>query len=163
MIYVGIDNGVTTGGIVALSDHPGPPIAMTTFPTQKPRSRTEVDIKALSGWVSDICGLLEGVTFIIEEPNNSRNPSTAYSVASCFHSIRGMLDRCDTKWHRVTPQRWQKAILGKLEKGQTKPAALTKAKQLWPDEKWLATPRSRTPHTGLVDAALIAEYGRIKL
>jgi hypothetical protein len=51
-------------------------------------------------------------------------------------------------------------MLGNVEKGQTKPAALSKARQLWPGETWLATARSSKPHEGLIDAALIAEWAR---
>jgi len=38
---------------------------------------------------------------------------------------------------------------------------LLKARQLWPDETWLASPRCTKPHDGMIDAALIAEYARI--
>jgi hypothetical protein len=58
------------------------------------------------------------------------------------------------------PQAWQRVMLPNCAKGDTKPAALAKAKQLWPAETWLATNRSTKPHDGLVDAALIAEFGR---
>jgi len=47
-------------------------------------------------------------------------------------------------------------------KGDTKPAAKAKAQQLWPDEQWLATPRCKKAHDGMIDGALIAEYARIK-
>jgi hypothetical protein len=35
---------------------------------------------------------------------------------------------------------------------------LAKANELAPDETWLATKRSSTPHDGMVDAFLIARY-----
>jgi hypothetical protein len=53
-------------------------------------------------------------------------------------------------------------MLGKVPAGKTKEYALTKARELWPDETFYATARCSTPHTGIVDAALIAEYGRIQ-
>jgi hypothetical protein len=40
----------------------------------------------------------------------------------------------------------------------TKVLALAKASELAPDETWLATKRSSTPHDGMVDAFLIARY-----
>jgi hypothetical protein len=56
---------------------------------------------------------------------------------------------------------WQDVMLGKrLAKGMTKVAALASANKLWPTERWLATTRSKTPHDGMVDAALIARYNR---
>lgn len=40
-----------------------------------------------------------------------------------------------------------------------KKRSLAAARHLWPDEDWLATPKSRIPHDGFIDAALIAIYG----
>jgi hypothetical protein len=54
-------------------------------------------------------------------------------------------------------------MLGKVPKGETKAYARAKAAQIWPDEDWLATPRSKTANMGYVDAALIAEFYRRKL
>jgi hypothetical protein len=51
-------------------------------------------------------------------------------------------------------------MLPGCKSGETKPRALEVASRTWPEEDWLATPRSSKPHEGLIDAALIAEYGR---
>ena len=160
-IYIGIDNGVTTGGMVALG-HCGSIIAMSPILKTKHRSRNEIDISATAEWFHIVCdGWPENATFIVEEPNNSRNASTAYSVASCFHGLRGLIcSKSLPKFRRITPQSWQKKMLGKFAKGESKVVALARARELWPDEDWLATKRCSTPHTGLVDAALIGEYGR---
>lgn len=163
MIIIGIDNGVTSGGIMAISEAHGQIIDMTTMPVRKHRSRNEVDIRAFHLWISRVTGgNLSNADYVIEEPNNSRNASTAYSVASCFHSFRGFFETKMLNWHRITPQSWQKAMLGKVPKGETKAYALAKARELWADEKFLASSRCKTPHAGLVDAALIAEYYRQK-
>lgn len=162
MIYIGIDNGIS-GGIAVLSDMAGvAPIALSMIPSLRHRSRNEIDIAALDAWLASIGnGWHIGATYIIEEPNNSRNAGTAYSVAASFHSIRGYLIAKQRRWHRITPQAWQRVMLPGCAAGDTKPAALAKARQLWPTETWKATPRCTTPHVGIVDAALIAEYGRI--
>jgi hypothetical protein len=68
--------------------------------------------------------------------------------------------------HEITsPLTWQKVFWTKpkMPKGRkfdTKAAALKAAKQLWPLQDWRKNSRCTTPHDGLVDAALIAEYGR---
>jgi len=62
------------------------------------------------------------------------------------------------EWLRVTPQSWQKAILGKVPKGDTKKYALAKAKATWSDS-FTKNARCKVPHEGLIDAALIALYG----
>jgi len=161
VIYIGIDNGLT-GGLVALSDHHGLIVGKLAMPQSRYRSRNEINIRAIHIWLSEVTGgNLSNAEYVIEEPNNSRNPSTAYSVASSFHSMRGFFEAKLLHFHRITPQSWQTAMLGKLVKGESKPAALAKARQIWPDEKWLPTKRHRTPDEGLIDAALIAEYARI--
>ena len=160
MITIGIDNGIS-GGLVALSTHHGLIIGMIPMPSAKYKSRNEVNVKAVHLWLTEITGgNLSNADYIIEEPNNSRTPSTAYSVSSSFHSLRGFFETKFLPFQRITPQSWQKAMLGKVPTGETKPYALAKAKKLWPKEKWLATQRCSTPHEGLIDAALIAEYGR---
>jgi hypothetical protein len=161
-IIVGIDNGIS-GGIVAISEAHGKIIAMTTMPVRKHRTRNEVCVRYFHAWLTSVTGgNLSNADYVIEEPNNSRNASTAYSVASSFHSLRGFFETKMLNWHRITPQSWQKAMLGKVPKGETKERALSKAHYLWPDEPFHASPRCKTAHEGLVDAALIAEYYRLK-
>lgn len=158
-IVIGIDNGVS-GGVCVLSGHHGLIVGCFPMPVQKVTSRTEVNVCDLVLMLDKVDHKWRGGVVFIEEPNNSRTPSTAYSVAASFHAVRGMLDIYDVATVRITPQRWQRAMLGKVPTGQTKPAALAKARMLWPDETWLASPRCKVPHDGMVDAALIAEYGR---
>lgn len=160
-LYIGIDNGIS-GALVALGQC-GSFIVAIPMPSKQWRKRNEVDVRAIHKWLSEVTnGNLSNAEYVIEEPNNSRTPSTAYSVASSFHSLRGFFDTKFLPFDRITPQSWQKAMLGKVPAGKTKEYALTKARELWPDETFYATARCSTPHTGIVDAALIAEYGRIQ-
>jgi len=161
MIYIGIDNGLT-GALVALSDHPGAPIAMAVMPTQSKAKGNEVDAHGVFDWIAKLeSKSKDSVCVILEIPGkHSPGLQALCSMWDSFGAIRGVLAARFYRHHRIAPQTWQKAILGNVEKGNTKPAALSKARQLWPDESWLATPRSTKPHEGLVDAALIAEYGR---
>lgn len=163
MIYIGIDNGIS-GGLCAISDHGGSIIAHRTMPVSKrTKKRKEIDIRALHIWLTETTGEnLSNAVYVLEEPNNSRNASTAYSVASSFHSLRGFFETKMLNWHRITPQSWQKAMLGKFPAGESKNYALAKARELWTNETFQATERCKTPHQGIVDAALIAEYARIK-
>ena len=56
----------------------------------------------------------------------------------------------------VRPQEWQRVMLA----GQPAGSEYLVAARLWPQAEWRVSERSRKPHGGLVDAALIAEYGR---
>jgi len=162
MIYIGIDNGLT-GALVALSDHPGPPIAMTIMPTRGKAKGNEVDGGALRQWIQSVSGgFFGGITVILETPGkHSPGAQALCSMWDSYGCIRGILESRGIRHHRIAPQQWQKKMLVGCAKGDTKPAALAKARQLWPQESWLASPRCSKPHDGMIDAALIAEYGRI--
>jgi len=173
MIYVGIDNGLT-GGLVALTDYAGEIFQLSVMPTQGKAKGSEVDCVAVRNFLDSLGGH-EQITVILETPgkqgvrfkgrDGKMKQGGSLSLCSMwdgYGAIRSILETRGIRHHRIAPQTWQKAMLGNIAKGQTKPAALSKAKQLWPVEKWLKTPRCTTPHLGLVDAALIAEYGRIK-
>ncbi len=59
----------------------------------------------------------------------------------------------------VRAQTWTRAM--HRAKGATaKIRSVKTAQMIWPKHPFLATARSRVPHPGLVDSALIAEYGR---
>jgi hypothetical protein len=62
----------------------------------------------------------------------------------------------------VYPQTWQRAVLGKFPAGQSKATALRTARRLWPFSDFLATPKSRKPHDGMIDAALIGFFGTLQ-
>ena len=159
-VIIGIDNGLT-GGLVAISASSGLIIERWVMPTQGKAKGNEVAgdsvLMFLDKWDrSDITALLE------TPGKHSPGVQALCSMWDSFGAIRAVLETRGIRHHRIAPVTWQKAMLGNVEKGQTKPAALSKARQLWPDENWLATARSSKPHEGLIDAALIAEYGRIK-
>lgn len=160
MIYIGIDNGLT-GGLVALSDHPGPPIASMPMPTRGKSKGNEIN--AWTVW-DFICTHRDNdVTVILETPGkHSPGVQALCSMWDSYGAIRGVLESRGIRHHRITPQAWQKVMLPGCAKGDTKPAALARARQLWPAETWLASPRCSKPHDGMIDAALIAEFGRVR-
>lgn len=160
MIYIGIDNGLT-GGLTALSDYPGPPIAMAVMPTRGKAKGNEVDAVAIWNWLR-MMGDTNKLNVILETPGkHSPGAQALCSMWDSYGCIRGILESRGIRHHRITPQAWQKVMLVGCKAGDTKPAALARCRQLWPGESWLATARSTKPHEGLIDAALIAEYGRI--
>ena len=154
-ITVGVDNGIS-GGLVAL----GPLshiIGMLPMPSKKARKGNEVDVVAVWDWIAS---LESPATVVIEEPGGSKSAKAATSMAGSFHALRAMCEIKKLRWHRVTPQAWQKAMLPGCKAGDTKPRAKAAVAALWPSEKFLATPRCKVAHEGLVDAALIAEWAR---
>ena len=132
---------------------------MIIMPIQGKKRGNEVDIVKVWEWLQSL-GNLDGVTVVVEKPNNAQTPSTAASMADSFGVMRALLALKSIRHVFISPQSWQKAMLPNCQKGQTKVYALSVAKQLWPHETWLATPRCKVPDSGLVDASLIGEYAR---
>jgi hypothetical protein len=158
MTYCSIDNGIS-GAAVILSELAGAaPVSMTVMPVQAKKRGNQVDIEALWMWLEPYVS--DDLTVVVEKPNNAQTPSTAASMADSFGVVRAMLALKRIRHVFISPQSWQKAMLPNCQTGQTKNYALTVAKQLWPQEDFLATPRSKVPHPGIVDALLIGEHAR---
>lgn len=160
MIYIGIDNGLN-GALVAISEH-GSVIDSAVMPTRGKTKGNEVDPLAIWNWICDLDEPTANICAILETPGkHSPGVMALCSMWDSYGAIRSLLETRSIRHHRIAPQKWQKAILIGCAKGDTKPAAKAKAKQLWPVETWLKSARCTTAHTGLIDAALIAEFGRI--
>jgi hypothetical protein len=160
-MYIGVDNGLT-GALVALSDLPGvAPIASLVMPTQGNAKGNEVNVREVWAWLSQ--WKVDDITVILETPGkHSPGVNALCSMWDSYGALRSLFETRYIKHHRIAPQTWQAVMLPSCEKGQTKPFALSVACRLWPQEKWLASDRSKKPHEGLIDAALIGEYGRRK-
>lgn len=158
-IYIGVDNGVT-GGLVALSPQ-SQIIASLRMPTLKARAGKEIDIATVHQWISEIDSR-EKIQVVIEEPGGSKSAMAAKSMSGSFHALRALCVIKGLRWHRITPAKWQKAMLPGCAAGETKPRALSCARELWPSETFIPA-GCRVPDEGLIDAALIGEYARRNL
>ena len=64
--------------------------------------------------------------------------------------------------NQVPARTWTKRIHKQAPRSKCpKTRSLWVARHVWPKETWLASERSRVPHDGLIDAALIAMYGHL--
>jgi len=89
---VGIDNGLS-GGIAILSQHNGSIIASAAMPCKERGGKNEVDIYTLYQWLRDkLNGRLTSASYYIEEPCGSKSLGAALSMASSFHSLRGLME-----------------------------------------------------------------------
>lgn len=160
MIYIGIDNGLS-GGLAAIMPCGDP--TCIAMPTRGKAKGNEVDALAVADWLDSIKDSFEdGLRVVIETPGKfSKGIQAVSSMWDSYGALRAVCEVKRIRHYRIAPQHWQKVMMPGCKKGDTKPAALQKARQLWPNEAFLATDRSTKPHEGLIDAALIAEYGRI--
>lgn len=156
-VIIGVDNGIS-GGLCAISSHDGSVIESIAMPTEEVSGKTEVYVRGLWGWLDHFSPL--STLIAIEEPlRHAKSSQAMRSMSISFGKIVGLCEAIEYPIHRVQVKEWQDVELGKrLAKGQTKVKALAVASSLWPEEDWLATSRSRIPHDGMIDAALIAHY-----
>lgn len=162
MTYIGIDNGLD-GGIVAVNG--AEIISQMVTPTKALGKGRMVDLFKLDIFLGSF---EEPVTVIVETAmKHSAGNLALCSTWFSFGMIRATLELREFRFHVITPQVWQKEFwtrpkLAKNQKFDTKAAALNAASQLWPRHDWTKSERAVKAHDGLVDAALIAEYGRRK-
>jgi len=155
-VIVGVDNGIS-GGLCAISNWSGDVIEHRQMPTETRNGKSEVDVVALIGWLDQF---KKDLVVCIEEPlKHAKSSQAMRSMSISFGKIDGACTALGFPVVRVQVKEWQDVILGKrLAKGVTKTVALQKASALWPNETWLASSRSKVPHDGIVDAALISYY-----
>lgn len=72
---------------------------------------------------------------------------------------RGLLWALEIPHLLVRPQAWKQTVLTGTPKD--KAAAVAWVQRHHPEASLKATPRSRTPHDGMADAACLAEYARL--
>jgi len=166
VFYYGIDCGLK-GGLVCISDK-GKLVITRTMPVIVEGKKSRIDISSLAVLFADL-GQQQGCqTFIVENPGgHAPSAQGLRSMTYSFAVIEALLVNYGLKYHTVTARTWQKEFWQrpKLPTGvkfDTKQAALLAANNLWPSQSWLPSKRHRKPHDGLVDAALLAEYGRRK-
>lgn len=185
MILIGIDN--VPGGAAAISAASGLLIESIAMPTktrthlfEKTTKRrvagktvkttalaedNEIDSRALVQWIKRVTDSRPCTILIEECPEDAQQKSTMRSMGISYGILIGSIEASLPEYRLKVVRSgnpkdsWQRAMFGALDKGETKPAAIAKAREFWPDEAWLATPRSKTPHMGMVDAALIARHG----
>jgi hypothetical protein len=161
-VLIGVDNGIS-GAMVAISAYHGKVIDKILMPTRPSDRSRECDATAVCEWIERFTRT-DDIAVALETPSKHSPGTLALcSMWDCYGAIRGILESCGIQHVRIAPRTWQSVMLGKVPKGETKAYARAKAREIWHDEDWLATPRSKTANMGYIDAALIAEFYRRKL
>jgi hypothetical protein len=162
-IYGGIDPGKE--GAVAMVDDAGKTVQYYAFP----KIGNEVDIQGLTEILIALKEL--NLTHLVLENVHSIAGSSAKSNFSFGHTngiIEGVLVALKIPYTKVQPKAWQKEMFNGIPvqqkdgKNDTKLMSLLASKRLFPEEKFLATSRSKVPHDGITDAVLMSEYCRRK-
>lgn len=160
--YLGFDNGLD-GGIAAL-DRYSNLLAAFPMPTLQTGKGRDLDIREIETLIRQ--WPIEKSTIVIEAA--SKHSPGKMALCSTWRSF-GVLETlavCTGRsYHIVAPRQWQRQFwsrppLAAGKKFNTKAAARAAARRLWPHSNWLPSHRSKKPHDGMIDAALIAEYAR---
>ena len=156
MKYIGVDNGMS-GGLAILEGKKV--IELIPMPTvQATGSRNEYDIPTITTFLSKYTDAVA----IVEKAQATPILGTvqAFAFGKCYGIIMGILGALKIPFIVVHAKTWQKEMFRDLNSNNTKQASIIIAKQLYPDQSFLPTQRSRKISDGLTDALLIATYGQ---
>lgn len=157
--YIGIDNGLD-GGMAFLEEKR---LQVFPLPVTKAGKGRKLDLLVIERLVrveSPNCFVL------LEEPEPHAPAASALrSLWYGFGQLEALLTVLRVPFLPIKCRTWQREFftrpqMAKGEKFDTKAAALVAAQRIWPRHDWRATERSLKFHDGMIDAALIAEFGR---
>jgi hypothetical protein len=160
MKYIGIDPG-TKGGFVVL-DWDGKVVDSLVMPM----IGKEYDVRIIVEFLTEHREshiFIENVKAVSGLPVSS---TSSFNFGFGVGLLNGIIYALEIPFTKVAVPVWQKtmwegvAIQKKTNgKKDTKTMSTIAARRLFPTQSFLATERSRVPHEGLVDAALIAKHG----
>lgn len=160
--FLGIDPGAT-GGLAAIDAHTGELAFCARMPLLGKEIDTETVFNILRGVVLDLAAKEEPPPLCILEKAHAmpgQGVVSMFNYGRGFGRLLGALEISGCPFRLVTPQAWQKAILGTGKRGKgNKDAEAALAMRRWPEVKKLAQVKA---NNGAVDALLLAEYGRNK-
>jgi len=154
---IGIDPGLT-GGVCFMEDSIVALHRMPVRPTGR-KNCTEVDGAALALLLVDYAGRDDALA-VVEKVHAmpKQGVSSTFTFGEGCGVIRGVLETLAIPRRYITPQQWVKVVLEGHPKTDEK-RGIHVAESLWPRVQFVLD-KCRVPHMGMVDAALIAEYGR---
>jgi len=161
-VFYGVDLG-KKGGIVVLKN--GAIIHKEVMPLV---ADEDVDVKAI-GRIFKKFGV-ENAHVVFEKFSGffGYNKNAAVSLSRQSGMIESLIILMGIPYTKVLPKTWQKVVwentkmLEKADgKKDTKAISLVTAKRLFPKENFIL-PKCKKEHDGLIDALLLAEYGRRK-
>lgn len=153
MIIVGIDPGKS--GAIAL---------LTTFSGVRADVELLVmpEVQAVAAKLQWVAAAAQDAHVFVEKAQSfpSQGIASAFNYGTGYGELLGMLWALGLAHTLVPPRTWTKVMHAGTKSTEPKKRSLEAAQRLFPTIKLTATPRCKKPHDGLVDALLIAEYGR---
>ena len=166
MIHIGIDPGKSAGAIAGIDS-----VGEVIFKQEFPKIGKEVDLQALNSILQKYYDDYDGnMMVMIEDPGMifGVSKSSQASLAKNQGHLEGLVVGNMFRYELVKPKVWQKVMwtgvtIQKKSNGKTndtKKTSLLAVKRLFPRTDLTKAGRSVTPHDGIIDAILLAEYSR---
>ena len=164
MKYIGIDPG-TKGGFVVLNEQ-----GEVEDWLVMPMIGKEYDVRVIVDFLTKYKNshiFIENVKAVSGLPVSS---TSSFNFGFGVGLLNGVIYALEIPFTKVAVSVWQKtmwegvAVQKKANgKKDTKTMSMIAARRLFPTQTFLATERSKVPHEGLVDGALIAKHGYLSL
>lgn len=159
MISMGIDPGLNGAfGIIEGTHVYGAPIPSFWIRLKSGKRRQKYDWHAVLEFIQVRKGAIVTIERQFSMP--MQGIVSQFSVGLGYGVFRGILCGLDIDTKTVHAKTWQKEFFTRDKEKTTKEQALEAIKELYPHIDLFASERSTVPHEGIVDAILIAEYGR---
>jgi hypothetical protein len=167
--YIGVDIGLKGG--MSIINEKKTLVHTTPIPTREvlvgKKIRNQYNINDISYiikcWASDYEVASAGMERLRAIPNQSSQ--TAFSMGAGSMLFKAIFTFWSVPFLEFEPRAWQQKIFKtqgiQYNAKTTKQASIMACSQLWPQERFLATPRSRVPSDGMTDSACIALYTKI--
>jgi len=159
MMHIGLDPGLQ-GGIAIISS--SSEIETLKMPITSQGKKKTYDHSQLRLLFQRLYPLEPFAILEQQQPMPKQGVTSMFSIGYGFGALKQCLVDFAIPHEVVRAQVWQREFGISGRKGNTKAQALRICQSLFPDLNLLATERSKKPHEGTVDAALIAEYARRK-
>lgn len=153
-LYVGIDPGAK-GGIVSIDGESIVLQPMFIKPAYLANYLTHLVYRNQDAY---------DVRFMVERSHAmpGQGVVSMFNYGAHYGTICGILHTLLAKFDTVHPRTWTTLMHAGYDKTiPPKERSKQKATELFGIERFMVNPRSKKPHDGLIDAALIAEYSRL--
>ena len=160
MRFVGIDPGVS-GGLAFFEN--GKLVLCEPMPVIEGPGGTELDMTRIAEFLAATHGRADQIFIEKSQAIFTKGGSSsiaAFNYGCGYGLLRGLCHGLGLPYYLIHPQKWQRELLGKFAKGESKGAAAIRAQQLFPRFMFRASERCKKNHEGMVDAALIGIYGQ---
>jgi hypothetical protein len=159
MISCGVDPGLSGAfGIIDGTHLYGAPIPTFWITMKSGKRRRQYDYMAIRKFLEPRKDAI--VTIEEQFPMPMQGVVSQFSVGFGYGLFLGMLCGLNIDTKTVHAKTWQKEFFKRDKEKTTKEQALEALKALYPHVDLFTSERSTKPSEGIVDAILIAEYGR---